>query len=77
MFNINIDTIEQNNNLTLFNMSDFGSEKGNNSYVFGELNQFDQYSQISDKPNIFNALKEKEDCKTNTVKNEAKIKKMK
>jgi len=75
MFNISIDTIERNNNSSLFHTSDIGSEKGNNSCVSGALNQFDQYSQISENPNNFNALKEKEDCKTNTVKNEGKNKK--
>ena len=47
--------IERNNNSSLFHTSDIGSEKGNNSCVSGALNQFDQYSQISENPNNFNA----------------------
>ena len=75
MFNISLDSIEKNNIISLFHTSDFGSERENNLYVSGALNQFDQYSQISENPNNFNALKDKENCKTKTLKIEGKNKK--
>ena len=75
MFNISLDSIEKNNIISLFHTSDFGSERENNLYVSGALNQFDQYSQISENPNNFNVLKDKENCKTKTLKIEGKNKK--
>lgn len=59
----------------MFNISidDLDSETGNNSYVSGTLNQFDQLSQISDNPNNFNVLKDKEDCKTVKIEGKNKI----
>ena len=75
MFNISLDSIEKNNIISLFHKSDFGSERENNLYVSGALNQFDQYSQIRENPNNFNALKDKENCKTKTLKIEGKNKK--
>ena len=75
MFNTSLDSIEKNNTISLFHTSDFGSERENNLYVSVELNQLDQYSQISENPNNFNALKDKEDCKTKTLITESKNKK--
>ena len=59
----------------MYNISidDLNSETGNNSYVSGTLNQFDQLSQISDNPNNFNVLKDKEDCKTVKIEGKNKI----
>ena len=59
----------------MFNISidDLDSETGNNSYVSGTLNQFDQLNQISDNPNNFNVLKDKEDCKTVKIEGKNKI----
>ena len=59
----------------MFNISidDLDSETGNNSYVSGTLNQFDQLSQISDNPNNFNVLKDKEDCKIVKIEGKNKI----
>ena len=73
MSNISIENILKHNNSTLFQTSEFGSERGNNSYVSRILNQFDRLSQISDNPNNFNVLKDKEDCKTVKIEGKNKI----